>query len=411
MIYNPTLSLDEYQAPNIRLLTEYDGDELSGEETDKRIAKILEAFGDFGIELTSVGVSSGSTVTQYEFKPSATTKLSKIKGLEEDISFRLASQGVRIVAPIVGKSAIGVEVPNLAPSIVSLSDVLMSDEFRTKSKDMALPIAMGETSVGDPFVFDLAKMPHILMAGATGQGKSVGINIILASLLYSQHPANLKLVLIDPKKVELTMYKDLENHFLAKAKGVDNAVISDVNQAVDALTGLTKEMDNRYGLLQDASCKNIIEYNTKYANGELSGEHRHLPYIALVIDEFADLIMTAGKDIEVPLARLAQLSRAVGMHLVVATQRPSSDVITGLIKANFPARISFRVASKIDSRTVLDSSGAEALIGKGDMLFKLGVDTTRVQSAFIDTDEIEKLVDHISSQDSYGSPYMLPYKK
>lgn len=410
MIYNPTLSLHEYKMPSIALLNEYGGDSMSAEDTEKVITKIVSAFNDFGIELTPDGVSSGSTVTQYEFTLGATTKLSKVKGLEEDISFRLGSQGVRIVAPIEGKAAIGVEVPNENPSIVSLSDVITSDEFKNSIK-MALPIAMGETSVGDPFVFDLAKMPHILMAGATGQGKSVGINVMLASLLYSQHPSNVKLVLIDPKKVELTMYNKLGNHFLAKARGIDSTVISDVSQAVNVLESMTEEMDNRLGLLQDASCRNIIEYNTKYSTGNLSGNHRHLPYIVLVIDEFADLIMTAGKDIELPLARLAQLSRAVGMHLVVATQRPSSDVITGLIKANFPARISFRVASKIDSRTVLDSSGADALIGKGDMLFKVGINTTRVQSAFIDTDEIERLVKSIGEQDGFTSPYLLPYKK
>ena len=340
--------------------------------------------------------------------PDAGIRISKIKNLEDDIALSLKALGIRIIAPIPGKGTIGIEVPNKNPTVVSMRSVLSSQKFQ--KAQMELPIALGKTISNETFVYDLAKMPHLLMAGATGQGKSVGLNAILASLLYKKHPAEIKFVLVDPKKVELTLFNKIERHYLAKLPDTEDAIITDTTKVIHTLNSLCIEMDARYDLLKDAFVRNIKEYNQKFKDRKLNPEdgHRFLPYIILVIDEFADLIMTAGKEIETPIARLAQLARAIGIHLIVATQRPSVNVITGIIKANFPARIAFRVTSKIDSRTILDSGGADQLIGKGDMLIAVGSDLTRLQCAFIDTPEVEKLTDFIGSQRAYPEAYMLP---
>ena len=350
----------------------------------------------------------GPTVTLYEIIPQAGIKISKIKNLEDDIALSLSALGIRIIAPIPGKGTIGIEVPNQNPATVSMKTVLSSDKFQ--NSELELPIALGKTISNQTFVADLAKMPHLLMAGATGQGKSVGLNAILASLLYKKHPAQVKFVLVDPKKVELTLFNKIEKHFLAKLPNSEEAIITDTKKVINTLNSLCIEMDQRYDLLQKAQCRNISEYNNKFINRKLNPNngHRYLPYIVLVIDEFADLIMTAGKEVETPIARLAQLARAIGIHLIIATQRPSVNVITGIIKANFPARVAFRVTSKIDSRTILDAGGADQLIGRGDMLVSLGSDLVRVQCAFIDTPEVEKLTEFISKQKSYPEAFLLP---
>ena len=350
----------------------------------------------------------GPTVTLYEIVPEAGIRISKIKSLEDDIALSLSALGIRIIAPIPGKGTIGIEVPNRNPQMVSMRSVLASEKFQ--KSDMDLPLALGKTISNEVFVVDLAKMPHLLMAGATGQGKSVGLNAILASILYKKHPAEVKFVLVDPKKVELTLFNTIERHFLAKLPGTDEAIITDTTKVIHTLNSLCIEMDQRYELLKSAFVRNLKEYNTKFTARKLNPEegHRYLPYIVLVIDEFADLIMTAGKEVETPIARLAQLARAIGIHLIVATQRPSVNVITGIIKANFPARIAFKVSAKIDSRTILDAGGAEQLIGKGDMLISSGNDLIRLQCAFLDTPEVEQICEFIGGQQGYPEAYQLP---
>ncbi len=345
----------------------------------------------------------------YEIVPAPGVRISKIKNLEDDIALSVAAIGIRIIAPIPGKGTVGIEVPNSQPKIVPMRDMVTSEKF-LNAKKMALPIAIGRTISNEVFVFDLAKTPHVLMAGATGQGKSVGLNAVLTSLLYYKHPAELKLVLVDPKKVELTLYSKIERHYLAKLPDAADAIITDTSQVVRTLNSLCIEMDNRYELLKKAQCRNIIEYNEKYISRHLNPEHGHhfLPYIVLIFDEFADCIMTAGREVESPVARLAQLARAIGIHLIVATQRPSVNIITGVIKANFPARIAFRVSSSVDSRTILDTSGAERLIGKGDMLISLGGEVTRIQCALVDTPEIERICEYIGEQHAFINAYLLP---
>ncbi|MDA1144788.1 MAG: DNA translocase FtsK, partial [Bacteroidetes bacterium] len=363
---------------------------------------------NYNIGIAQIKATIGPTVTLYEIVPEAGVRISKIKNLEDDIALSLAALGIRIIAPIPGKGTIGIEVPNKNPTTVSMRSVIASAKFQNAA--MELPIAFGKTISNETFVVDLAKMPHMLMAGATGQGKSVGLNAVLTSLLYKKHPAEVKFVLVDPKKVELTLFNKIERHYLAKLPDVEDAIITDNTKVIHTLNSLCIEMDNRYELLNIAMVRNIKEYNTKFKARKLNPNdgHKFLPYIVLVIDEFADLIMTAGKEVETPIARLAQLARAIGIHLIVATQRPSVNVITGIIKANFPARIAFRVTSKIDSRTILDSQGADQLIGRGDMLYTQGNDVTRIQCAFVDTPEVEKITDFIGSQRAYPEAYLLP---
>ncbi|MEO7174382.1 MAG: DNA translocase FtsK, partial [Saprospiraceae bacterium] len=362
----------------------------------------------YKIEITKIRATIGPTVTLYEIIPAPGVRISKIKNLEDDIALSLAALGIRIIAPIPGKGTIGIEVPNKKKQIVSLREVLNSEKFQDAKMD--LPIALGKTISNEVFVADLAKMPHMLIAGATGQGKSVGINTVLMSLLYKKHPSQVKLVLIDPKKVELSPYSRLENHFLAYLPNQDEPIITETKKVVHTLTSLCIEMDNRYDLLKKAQARNIKEYNQKFVDRRLNPEkgHKFMPFIVVVIDEFADLIMTAGKEIELPIGRLAQLARAVGIHLIIATQRPSVNIITGVIKANFPARLAFKVASKIDSRTILDAGGADQLIGSGDMLLSVGSDMIRLQCAFVDTPEVEHVIDHISAQKGYHIPFFLP---
>lgn len=390
-------TLKTYQLPSVGLLNDYKKS-YSPTEGDIKgtIDKIKSTFESFGVNLDGGTASIGSNVTQYEFSPSSGTKLSKIKGLEDDIALHLGVQGVRIIAPVRGKSVVAVEVPNAEANIVGMGSVLTAEIG--KSANMELPITLGETATGEPFTFDLAKAPHVLIGGATGQGKSVGINVMLSSLLFNVQPSVLKFVLIDVKKVELDIYNRIQSQF--KTDFNDRLVYTETKDIVNNLNLVMDEMDSRYNLLKDASCRTIKQYNTKIINNELSFANGHdfLPYIVVVIDEFADLIMTVGKDVEFPITRLAQLSRAVGIHLIVATQRPTTNVITGSIKANFPTRIAFRVASNMDSRTILDSSGAENLIGRGDLLYSNGMDLERIQSAFIDLDEIEKVTAYINTQ-------------
>ena len=408
--YDPRLDLSDYQFPRFDLLKDYGATEITYNEKElkKNKDKIVKTLLDFKIKISKIEVVVGPSVTLYEIIPEAGVRISKIKNLEDDIALSLAALGIRIIAPMPGKGTIGIEVPNKIRKIVPMRSVIQSKRFQ--QAEMELPVAMGKTITNETFVFDLAKMPHLLVAGATGQGKSVGINAILASLLYKKHPAELKFVLVDPKKVELTLYNKIERHFLAKLPDEEEAIITDVQKVVRTLTSLTKEMEDRYDLLKDAMVRNIKEYNDKFKKRLLNPEkgHRFLPYIVLVVDEFADLMMTAGKEIELPIARIAQLARAVGIHLIVATQRPSVNVITGIIKANFPARIAFAVSSKIDSRTILDSGGAERLIGKGDMLIATGNNPIRLQCAFIDTPEVENLTEFIGSQRGYASAFPLP---
>jgi len=408
--FDPTLELSNYKFPTIDLLKEYSsvGITINQEELEENKNRIVETLKNYGISISQIKATVGPSVTLYEIVPEAGIRISKIKSLEDDIALSLAALGIRIIAPIPGKGTIGIEVPNKNPTMVPMRSVISATKFQ--EAEMELPIALGKTISNETFVVDLAKMPHLLMAGATGQGKSVGLNAVLTSLLYKKHPAEVKFVLVDPKKVELTLFNKIERHYLAKLPDVEDAIITDNTKVINTLNSLCVEMDNRYSLLKDAMVRNIKEYNEKFKSRKLNPEHGHrfLPYIVLVVDEFADLIMTAGKEVETPIARLAQLARAIGIHLIIATQRPSVNVITGIIKANFPARIAFRVTSKIDSRTILDSQGADQLIGRGDLLYSNGNDLVRVQCAFVDTPEVERIVDYIGAQKAYASAYLLP---
>lgn len=408
--FDPKLELSKYRFPIIDLLNDYGEGSITidQEELELNKNKIVETLKNYNIEISKIKATVGPTITLYEIVPEAGIRISKIKNLEDDIALSLSALGIRIIAPIPGKGTIGIEVPNQKPSIVSMRSVISSNRFQ--SAEMELPVALGKNISNETFVVDLTKMPHLLMAGATGQGKSVGLNAVLTSLLYKKHPAEIKFVLVDPKKVELNIYNKIERHYLAKLPDTEDAIITDNTKVIHTLNSLCIEMDNRYELLKNGMCRNLKEYNQKYRERKLNPEdgHSFLPYIVLVVDEFADLIMTAGKEVETPIARLAQLARAVGIHLIIATQRPSVNVITGIIKANFPARIAFRVTSKIDSRTILDSGGADQLIGRGDMLYTQGNDLTRIQCAFVDTPEVQKISDYIGAQMGYGSAYVLP---
>lgn len=408
--FDPTLELSNYKMPSVELLKDYAsvGITINQEELEQNKNKILETLKNYGIGISQIKATVGPTVTLYEIVPEAGVRISKIKNLEDDIALSLAALGIRIIAPIPGKGTIGIEVPNANPTLVSMKSVIASAKFQ--QSEMELPVALGKNISNETFVFDLAKMPHLLMAGATGQGKSVGLNAVLTSLLYKKHPAEVKFVLVDPKKVELTLFNKIERHYLAKLPDTEDAIITDNAKVINTLNSLCIEMDNRYSLLKDAMVRNIKEYNDKFKQRKLNPEqgHRFLPYIVLVVDEFADLIMTAGKEVETPIARLAQLARAIGIHLIIATQRPSVNVITGMIKANFPARIAFRVTSKIDSRTILDSGGADQLIGRGDLLFTQGNEIVRVQCAFVDTPEVDRITEYIGSQKAYPEAYQLP---
>ena len=409
-LFDPTLDLSNYKFPTLDLLKEYatGGITINQAELEENKNNIVETLRNYKIEIAQIKATVGPSVTLYEIVPEAGIRISKIKSLEDDIALSLSALGIRIIAPIPGKGTIGIEVPNKNPTMVSMKSVIGSAKFQ--EAEMELPIALGKTISNETFVVDLAKMPHLLMAGATGQGKSVGLNAVLTSLLYKKHPAEVKFVLVDPKKVELTLFNKIERHYLAKLPDTEDAIITDNNKVINTLNSLCVEMDNRYSLLKDAMVRNIKEYNDKFKQRKLNPEHGHrfLPYIVLVVDEFADLIMTAGKEVETPIARLAQLARAIGIHLIIATQRPSVNVITGIIKANFPARIAFRVTSKIDSRTILDTGGADQLIGRGDMLYTNGNDVVRVQCAFVDTPEVEKITEFIGSQKAYPDAYLLP---
>ncbi|WP_417886094.1 DNA translocase FtsK 4TM domain-containing protein [Zunongwangia sp.] len=407
--FDPTLELANYKFPPLELLKDYGGSiTIDQEELEGNKNRIVETLKNYKIEIAQIKATVGPTVTLYEIVPEAGIRISKIKNLEDDIALSLAALGIRIIAPIPGKGTIGIEVPNKNSSIVSMRSVIASQKFQ--NAEMELPMALGKSISNETFVVDLAKMPHMLMAGATGQGKSVGLNAILASLLYSKHPAEVKFVLVDPKKVELTLFNKIERHYLAKLPDTEEAIITDNTKVINTLNSLCIEMDDRYELLKDAMVRNIKEYNVKFKNRQLNPEngHKFLPYIVLVVDEFADLIMTAGKEVEAPIARLAQLARAIGIHLIIATQRPSVNVITGIIKANFPARIAFRVTSKIDSRTILDGPGADQLIGRGDMLFTQGSSMKRLQCAFVDTPEVDKITEFIGSQKAYPDAHLLP---
>ncbi|VXD16649.1 DNA translocase FtsK [Marinoscillum sp. 108] len=408
--YDPTLDLPKYRYPTPELLIDYPQRDVqvSKDELEQNKDKIVETLINFKIGISSIKATIGPTVTLYEIVPEAGVKISKIKNLEDDIALSLAALGIRIIAPIPGRGTIGIEVPNKNREMVDVKSVITTEKFMKSTMD--LPIVLGKTISNEVFVTDLAKMPHLLMAGATGQGKSVGLNLIITSLIYKKHPSQLKFVMVDPKKVELTLFNKLERHFLAKLPDSDEAIITDTTKVVNTLNSLCMEMDHRYDLLKDAGCRNLKEYNKKFVGRRLNPQkgHRYLPYIVLVIDELADLMMTAGKEIETPIARLAQLARAIGIHLIVATQRPSVNVITGIIKANFPARLSFRVTSKIDSRTILDTGGADQLIGQGDMLLSMGSDLIRLQCAFVDTPEVDGICEFVGDQRGYDDAYLLP---
>lgn len=408
--YDPTLDLSSYKFPPLELLNEYEASkvQVTQEELNANKDKIVATLTNFKIGISSIKATIGPTVTLYEIVPDAGIKISRIKNLEDDIALSLAALGIRIIAPIPGKGTIGIEVPNKNREMVSIRSVLSSQSFIKSDKE--LPVALGKTISNELFVIDLTKMPHLLVAGATGQGKSVGLNVILTSLLYKRHPSQLKFVLVDPKKVEMSLFGKIERHYLAKLPNSEEAIITDTKKVVHTLNSLCIEMENRYEMLKDAGAKNLKEYNAKFVSRKLNPKegHRFLPYIVLVIDELADLMMTAGKEVETPIARLAQLARAIGIHLVVATQRPSVNVITGVIKANFPARLSFRVTSKIDSRTILDTGGADQLVGQGDMLLSAGSEIIRLQSPFVDTPELDRIVEFIGSQRGYDSAYLLP---
>jgi S-DNA-T family DNA segregation ATPase FtsK/SpoIIIE len=409
-IYDPTKDLSFFKFPTLDLLEQYNEEKvtINKEELEKNKDQIIATLLHFKIEVSKIKATVGPTVTLYEIVPAPGVRISKIKNLEDDIALSLAALGIRIIAPIPGKGTIGIEVPNTKPETVSMRTILESEKFQEAK--MALPLALGKNIANEVFVADLAKMPHLLIAGATGQGKSVGINAVIASLLYKKHPSELKLVMVDPKKVELSLYARIEKHYLAILPGVEEPIITDTSKVVNTLNALCIEMDNRYELLKDAGVRNLREYNEKFQKRKLSPlkGHRFLPYIVLIVDEFADLIMTAGKEVEMPIARLAQLARAIGIHLIIATQRPSVNVITGIIKANFPARIAFKVTAKVDSRTILDQGGADQLIGRGDMLLSVDGNTIRLQCAFIDTPEVERIVTHISAQQGYAEAYLLP---
>lgn len=409
-MYDHKLELSGYKLPPLSLLEEYGTGKIAvnSEELEANKNKIVETLNHYNIEIDKIKATIGPTVTLYEIIPAPGVRISKIKNLEDDIALSLAALGIRIIAPMPGKGTIGIEVPNQNPEMVSMRSVLATEKWQNNTMD--LPIALGKTISNEVFIADLAKMPHLLVAGATGQGKSVGINAILVSLLYKKHPAELKFVLVDPKKVELTLFRKIERHFLAKLPDEADAIITDTKKVVNTLNSLCIEMDQRYDLLKDAQVRNLKEYNAKFVNRKIADpeKHRYLPFIVLVIDEFADLMMTAGKEVEQPIARIAQLARAVGIHLVIATQRPSVNVITGTIKANFPARLAFRVLSKIDSRTILDAGGADQLIGRGDMLLSTGSDLIRLQCAFVDTPEVERISDFIGNQRGYPSAMFLP---
>lgn len=408
--YNPRLDLEFYRFPTLDLLNTYQNEDpdIDMEEQNANKNRIIKVLRSFGIEISSIKASVGPTITLYEITPAEGVRISKIRNLEDDIALSLSALGIRIIAPIPGKGTIGIEVPNANPHIVPMSSILSSKKFQETTYD--LPVALGKTITNEVFMVDLAKAPHMLVAGATGQGKSVGLNAIVTSLLYKKHPSELKFVIIDPKKVEFAIYAPIERHFLAKLPDASDAIITDVTKVVQTLNSLCVEMDNRYKLLQSAGCRNIKEYNAKFINRQLNPEngHRFLPYIVIIIDEFGDLIMTAGKEVELPICRIAQLARAVGIHAIIATQRPTTNIITGTIKANFPARVAFRVASMMDSRTILDRPGAQQLIGKGDMLYLQGNDPVRVQCAFVDTPEVERIAEYIGKQQGYPTAFMLP---
>ena len=408
--YNPKLDLENYHFPTIDLMKHYENSEptINMEEQNANKDRIINTLRSFGIEISTIKATVGPTVTLYEITPEQGVRISKIRGLEDDIALSLSALGIRIIAPIPGKGTIGIEVPNSNPKIVSGQSIIGSKKFQESTYD--LPIALGKTITNEVFMVDLCKMPHVLVAGATGQGKSVGLNAIITSLLYKKHPAELKFVLVDPKKVEFSIYSVIEHHFLAKLPDGEDAIITDVTKVVQTLNSVCVEMDSRYDLLKMAHVRNIKEYNEKFINRRLNPEkgHKFMPYIVVVIDEFGDLIMTAGKEIELPIARIAQLARAVGIHMIIATQRPTTNIITGTIKANFPARIAFRVSAMMDSRTILDRPGANQLIGRGDMLFLQGADPVRVQCAFIDTPEVEEITKYISRQQGYPTAFFLP---
>ena len=408
--YNPRLDLENYKFPTLDLLNQYEdnGPNIDMEEQNANKDRIIKVLRSFGIEISSIKASVGPTITLYEITPAEGVRISKIRNLEDDIALSLSALGIRIIAPIPGKGTIGIEVPIANPRIVPMQSILNSKKFQETT--MELPIALGKTITNEVFMVDLAKAPHMLVAGATGQGKSVGLNAIVTSLLYKKHPAELKFVIVDPKKVEFSVYTPIERHFLAKLPDGEDAIITDVSKVVQTLNSLCIEMDTRYDLLRKAGCRNIKEYNAKFISRQLNPEkgHRFMPYIVIIIDEFGDLIMTAGKEVELPICRIAQLARAVGIHAIIATQRPTTNIITGTIKANFPARVAFRVAAMMDSRTILDRSGAQQLIGKGDMLYLQGNDPVRVQCAFVDTPEVERIANYISKQQGYPTAFMLP---
>lgn len=408
--YNPRLDLENYRYPTIDLMKHYENAEptIDMAEQNANKDKIINTLRSFGIEISTIKATVGPTVTLYEITPEQGVRISKIRGLEDDIALSLSALGIRIIAPIPGKGTIGIEVPNSNPKIVSGQSIIGSKKFQESTYD--LPVALGKTITNEVFMVDLCKMPHMLVAGATGQGKSVGLNAIITSLLYKKHPAELKFVLVDPKKVEFSIYSVIEHHFLAKLPDGEDAIITDVTKVVQTLNSICVEMDTRYDLLKAAHVRNIKEYNEKFINRQLNPEkgHKFMPYIVVVIDEFGDLIMTAGKEVELPIARIAQLARAVGIHMIIATQRPTTNIITGTIKANFPARVAFRVSAMIDSRTILDRPGANQLIGRGDMLFLQGADPVRVQCAFIDTPEVAEITKFIAKQQGYPTAFYLP---
>ena len=408
--YNPRLDLENYKFPHLNLLDHYDESDngVDMEEQNANKDRIIEVLRSFGIEISSIKASVGPTVTLYEITPAEGVRIAKIRNLEDDIALSIAALGIRIIAPIPGKGTIGIEVPNAKPRIVPMQSILASKKFQETT--MELPIALGKTITNEVYMVDLAKAPHMLIAGATGQGKSVGLNAIVTSLLYKKHPAELKFVIVDPKKVEFSVYAPIERHFLAKLPDGEDAIITDVTKVVQTLNSLCKEMDTRYDLLKKAGCRNVKEYNAKFIERRLNPEkgHHFMPYIVIIIDEFGDLIMTAGKEVELPICRIAQLARAVGIHAIIATQRPTTNIITGTIKANFPARVAFRVAAMMDSRTILDRSGAQQLIGKGEMLYLQGNDPVRVQCAFVDTPEVERIAEYISKQQGYPTAFELP---
>jgi len=409
--FDPTLELSNFKFPTIDLLKDYTGGKgitINQEELENNKNQIVTTLKNYKIEISTIKATVGPTVTLYEIVPEAGVRISKIKNLEDDIALSLAALGIRIIAPMPGKGTVGIEVPNKKPQMVSMRSAIASKNFQ--EAEMQLPIAFGKTISNETLVVDLAKMPHLLMAGATGQGKSVGLNCILTSLLYKKHPAEVKFVLVDPKKVELTLFNKIERHYLAKLPDSEEAIITDNSKVINTLNSLCIEMDNRYEMLKNAYCRNIVEYNKKFKERKLNPNdgHKFLPYIVLVVDEFADLIMTAGKEVETPIARLAQLARAIGIHLIIATQRPSVNVITGMIKANFPARVAFRVMTGIDSKTILDTGGANQLIGRGDMLYTQGNELIRIQCAFVDTPEVEKITEFIGAQKAYPDAYLLP---